>query len=206
MAVITISRQFGAGGKTLGEMVAKKLGYAFYNDQMIQMVAAEAKVSPGWVQSVEMEAGGTLHKFISRIGRKAFLERISADDRGYIDEEIYVDVLSRIITSIAKEGNAVILGRGSQYALSDGKGVFHVLLIAERADRIRFMRTHYRLTTQKAELIVERQEKRRLNLYRKLGKKDYDEPSLYHLVLNTSKLSLEHALRHICLLVADDPR
>lgn len=206
MKVITISRQFGAGGKTLGEKVSKKLGYAFYNDQIIQMVAVEAKVSPGWVQSVEKEAGGTLLKFISRVGRRSFLERISADGGGYMDEEIYVDVLNKIITSIAKEGNAVILGRGSQYILSDFKDAFHVLLVAEGADRIRFMETHYRLTTQRAELIVERQEKRRLNLYRKLGKKDPDQPSLYHVVLNTSKLSLENACRHICMLVQDKPQ
>lgn len=205
MSVITISRQFGAGGKTLGEMVSNKLGYAFYNDQIIQMVAVEAKVSPGWVQSVEKEAGGTLQKFISRVGRKSFLERISADTGGYMDEKIYVDALHKIITSIAREGNAIILGRGSQYILSDVKDVFHVLLIADRADRIRFMKIHYRLTTQRAELIVERQEKRRLTLYRKLGKKDYDQPSLYHLVLNTSKLSLESACRHICMLVEDEP-
>ena len=204
MTVITISRQFGAGGKTLGEKVSKELGYAFYNDQIIQMVAVEAKVSPGWVQSVEKEAGGTLLKFISRVGRRSFLDRISGDSGGYMDEEIYVDVLNKIITSIAKEGNAVILGRGSQYILSDFKDAFHVLLVAEGADRIRFMETHYRLTTRRAELIVERQEKRRLNLYRKLGKKDPDQPSLYHLVLNTSKLSLENACRHTCRSVQDE--
>ncbi len=206
MMVITISRQFGAGGKTLGEKVSKELGHAFYNDQIIQMVAVEAKVSPGWVQSVEKEAGGTLLKYISRVGRRSFLERVSADSGGYMDEEIYVDVLNKIITSIAKEGNAVILGRGSQYILSDSKDAFHVLLVAEAADRVRFMETHYRLTTRRAELIVERQEKRRLNLYRKLGKKDPDLPSLYHLVLNTSKLSLENAYRHICMLVQDEPQ
>jgi|SaaInl4_150m_RNA_FD_contig_31_1011148_length_2024_multi_3_in_0_out_0_1 cytidylate kinase len=200
MPVITISRQFGAGGKTLGEMVTKQLHYSFYDDHVIQMVAVEAKVSPRWVQSVETEAGGTLLKFISRFGRKSFLERITTGTGGYIDEEIYVDLLGKIISGIAKEGDAVILGRGSQYILSDFKDALHVLLIAERADRIRFMETHYGLSTHRAESIVGRQEKRRVNLYRKLGKQDYDQPGLYHLVLNTSKLSLEAACNHICML------
>jgi cytidylate kinase len=199
MSIITISRQFGAGGKTLGDRVSRQLRYSFFDDQIIQMVAVEAKVSPGWVESVEKEAGSTLLKFISRFGRKSFLERISPG-AGYIDEEIYVDLLNKIITGIAKEGDAVILGRGSQYILSDFKDARHVLLIAERVDRIRFVETHYGLSTQRAKSVVDRQEKRRMRLYRKLGKQDYDQPGLYHLVLNTSKLSLEAACEHICML------
>jgi cytidylate kinase len=199
MSIITISRQFGAGGKTLGDRVSRQLHYSFFDDQVIQMVAAEAKVSTSWVESVEKEAGSTLLKFISRFGRKSFLERISPD-AGYIDEEIYVDLLNKIITGIAKEGDAVILGRGSQYILSDFKDARHVLLIAERVDRIRFMETHYGLSTQRAKSVVDRQEKRRMSLYRKLGKQDYDQPGLYHLVLNTSRLSLEAACEHICML------
>ena len=65
MAVITISRQFGAGGKTLGKMVADKLGYTFADDDIIQMVAETANVSPHWVETVEKEAGGKLSRVVS---------------------------------------------------------------------------------------------------------------------------------------------
>ena len=58
MAVITISRQFGAGGKTLGELISKNLGYTFIDDAIINKVAKKAKVSDEWVQSIEKEAGG----------------------------------------------------------------------------------------------------------------------------------------------------
>ena len=57
MAVITISRQFGAGGKTLGKQAAKQLDYTFADNQIIQMVAETANVSPHWVESIEKEAG-----------------------------------------------------------------------------------------------------------------------------------------------------
>lgn len=197
MSVITISRQFGAGGKTLGDMVAKKLGYTFLDDQIIQMIAVQAKVSPQWVKSIENEAGGTLLKFISSIGRKSFLDRISGE--GYMDEEIYVDLLHKIIFQIAMEDKAVILGRGGQYILRDFKKAFHVLLIAERYDRVKFMETHYDFTTSQAKRVVDRQEKRRVSLYKKFGKEDFDQPNLYHMVLNMSRLSLEEARAYICL-------
>jgi len=201
MAVITISRQYGAGGKTLGQMVARKLRYNFAEDDIIQMVAREAKVSRDWVAVIEREAGSTLLKFISGPGRKKFLQRLSEDQKGYIDEEIYVDLLNQVITQIAKEGNAVILGRGSQYILKGRKGVYHILLVADRSDRLKFMQKNYGLSPAKAEQTVNRREKRRAALYRKFKRKDFDQPYLYHLVLNMSQVDLKRALRTICALV-----
>ena len=201
MAVITISRQFGAGGRTLGEMISKQLEYTFVDNEIIQMVARKAKVSTNWVESIEKEAGGKLLKFMSGLVRKSFVERILDDERGYIDEEIYVDLLHNIIGQLADEGNAVILGRGGQYILRDHKDVTHVLLIADKEDRIRFMEEHYDLSEAQALQAVNREDKRRVNLYRKFGKENYDHPDLYHLVLNMSKLDLEKTCDLVCELV-----
>ena len=203
MSVITISRQFGAGGKTLGEMISTKLGYTFVDDEIIQMVAKKAKVSKNWVEDIEKEAGGKLLKFMSGLVRKSFVERILDDQSGYIDEEIYVDLLHKIIFQIAEEGSAVILGRGGQYILREHPDVFHVLLIADNADRIHFMETHYDLSPSQALQSVNREDKRRVNLYRKFGKENYDQPELYHLVLNMSKLEIETACDLVCELVND---
>ena len=201
MAVITISRQFGAGGKTLGEMVAKKMNYSFVDNEIIQMVAKKAKVSTHWVESIEKEAGGKLLKFMTGLVSKNLVERILDEKRGYIDEEIFVDLLNKIIVQIAAEGDAVILGRGGQYILRDREDTFHVLLIAHMNDRIRFMEEHYDLSTAQATQAVNREDKRRSNLYRKFGKEDYDHPDLYHLVLNMSKLKLEKACDLTCDLI-----
>lgn len=201
MAVITISRQFGAGGKTLGEMVAKKLDYSFIDNELIQMVAKKAKVSTHWVESIEKEAGGKLLKFMTGLVSKSLVERILDEKRGYIDEEIFVDLLNNIIKQIADEGNAVILGRGGQYILRDREAAYHVLLIAHMNDRIKFMQEHYDLSVPQATQAVTREDKRRSNLYRKFGKEDYDHPDLYHLVLNMSKLKLEKARDLICDLI-----
>jgi len=198
MAVITISRQFGAGGKTLGEMIAKELKYSFIDSELIQMVARKAKVSTHWVESIEKEAGGKLLKFMNSLVPRSVVERVLDNQRGYIDEEIFVDLLYKIITQIADEDNTIILGRGSQYVLRDRENAFHVLLIAHLKDRIRFMQEHYELAAGQASQVVSREEKRRMNLFRKFGREDYDHPDLYHLVLNMSKLSLEKACGLIC--------
>ncbi len=71
MSVITIARQFGAGGKTLGSEVAQKLGYTLIDEQIVEMVALEADVSPEWVDSIAQQAGteGIVARLRVRRGR-----------------------------------------------------------------------------------------------------------------------------------------
>ena len=201
MAVITISRQFGAGGLTLGKRVAEKFGYTFADTEIIKMVAEMANVSTHFVETVEKEAGGKFSKFISKTVSKPLVERILKNERGYIDEEIYLDYLVLIIAQMADDGDVVILGRGSQYILNDHPDAYHILLIDEFENRVRFMREHYDLSKNRAIHVVKSEDKRRKNLYQKLRKTDYDNPALYHLVLNMNKISLDKALQLVCELV-----
>jgi len=201
MAVITISRQFGAGGITLGKMVAEKLGYTFADTEIIKMVAEMANVSTHFVETVEREAGGKFAKFISKTVSKPLVERILKDERGYIDEEIYLDYLVLIIAQMADDGDVVILGRGSQYILNDHPDAYHVLLIDTFENRVRFMQKNYDLSQGRATQAVKNEDKRRLNLYKKLGKTDYDNPDLYHLVLNMNRIHLDKALQLVTELV-----
>ena len=200
MAVITISRQFGAGGITLGKMVAKKFGYTFADTEIIKLVAEMANVSTHFVETVEREAGGKFAKFISKTVSKPLVERILKDERGYIDEEIYLDYLVLIIAQMADDGNVVILGRGSQYILNDHPDAYHILLIDTFENRVKFMQTNYDLSKSRAMQVVKSEDKRRVNLYRKLGKTDYDHPDLYHLVLNMGRVNLDKASELICNL------
>jgi cytidylate kinase len=204
MAVITISRQYGAGGKTLGKMIADELDYEFGDSEIIAKVAEMANVSTHWVETVENEAGGKLSRFITRMVSKPLVDRILKDERGYIDEEIYLDYLVLIIAQVADEGDAVILGRGSQYILNDHPDAFHILMIDEFDNRVRFMKQHYELSESRAARVVRGEDKRRKVLYQKLGKTDYDDPFLYHLVLNMSKISLEEAKKLVCGLVQSE--
>jgi cytidylate kinase len=201
MAVITISRQYGAGGKTLGKMIADELDYEFADSEIVAKVAEMANVSSHWVETVENEAGGKLSRFITRMVSKPLVDRILKDERGYIDEEIYLDYLVLIIAQIADEGDGVILGRGSQYILNDHPDAFHILMIDDFENRVRFMKENYELSESRATKVVRSEDKRRKALYQKLGKTDYDDPFLYHLVLNMSKVSLEEAKKMVCNLV-----
>jgi cytidylate kinase len=195
VAVITISRQFGAGGRTLGEMIAQKMGYQFLDDLIIQELAEKAKVSTDFVISLERTAGGKISKFMSGLLSSSYIERLIGADKGYLNE---------VVMNFAKKDNVVLLGRGGQYILNDFEEAYHLLLVAEWQDRIKFMQQFYDMSDAKAEKAVKQGETRRSNLYKKFGKEDYDQPYLYHLVLNMSRLSLEGALREVIVLIQNN--
>ncbi len=201
MAVLTISRMYGAGGLTLGELIAKRLGYSFFDNEVIQMVAKKAKVSTDWVEAMEKEAGGKFQKFISRVVPKGLVSKVLDGERGYLDEEIYTDMLHHVITKIADEGNAVILGRGGQYILRNRPETYHILLVADFDHRVKFIENKYEMIKKQATRVVEMADKRRINLYRKFGKVDYDRADHYHLVFNMSQLAMEQASDMICTLL-----
>jgi len=201
MAVITISRHFGAGGRTLGEMVAEKLGYQFYDNEVIQMVSIHAKVSTDSVDDLEQQTHGVFKKFLSDIVPKGLKDLMVSRKQETIDEEIYVDILRKIIIEIADDGNAVIIGRGGQYILKDYDDAFHLLITADSDKRVKFLVEKYHLTQAQAVRAVNQDDNRRANLYRKFGETGYDQSDNYHMVLNTSKLDFETACGLICELV-----
>ena len=201
MAVVTISKQPGAGGEALGTMIAEKLGYTYADRDVIQMIAKAANVSPEWVETFENEAGTKLSRFIEMMVSQRWMDRVLADERGYLDEKIYLDYLVLMIAKLADEGDVVIAGRGSQYILDDHPDAFHILLINSEENRIQFVMSHYNLSKKKALQYIQNEEKRRTNLYRRIGKTDYENPALYDLVLNMSKYDLESALQAVCGLI-----
>jgi len=204
MAVLTISREYGAGGKTLGELIAKKIGYACINEQIIEMIAERARVSKNWVESIEKEAGGTLLKVITSMIPKSYIERILGNSSGYIDENVYVEMLTDVLTHLADEGNCVIVGRGGQYILKDRRDVRHIFLVAHKEYRCKFMQDNYDLLPTQAKNIVETMGKRRANLFRRFGAEEYDTPEHYNLILNMSRLSMDQAVAVVCEMFEQD--
>ena len=198
MAVITISRQIGSGGITFGKMIAEKLGYTFADNEIIQRLSKEANVSAKWLRSFEKEAGSRLSRIISKMVSKRWLDRALAGERGYLDEEIYLDYMVLIIAQMADEGNAVILGRGSQYILDDHPDTIHIRMIDRVENRVKFLVEHYDMTEKNAAQLINYEDKRQASLYRRLGKEDYKDPELYHLVLNMGKLDMQTAMDIVC--------
>ena len=124
MTTITISRQFGAGGRTLGAKVAERLNYTFEDDAIIHEIARKAKVSTSSVVGQEKTAGSLISRILTTIVDTSYIERVTSEKIGYIDDDIYVETLTDVIKEFAKKDNIVLLGRASQYILQNAENVF----------------------------------------------------------------------------------
>jgi len=209
MSVITIARQFGAGGKTLGSLLADQLGYTLVDEEIVDLIAQEANISTDWVDSIAREMGSEkfLTRLIHKFGpfRKGYVNVSMETTPGYFDGNLYISLLHKIIPKLAAQDDIVIVGRGGQYILADTPNTLHFLLIADMENRIEFVMEHYSVDRRQAQAVVDKQSKRRLNLYRYFGRSDYDHPSLYHMVFNMNRITLEQAVQSVVLLAGAGP-
>ncbi len=206
MAVLTISRQFGAGGRTLAEKVSEQIGYKVAHEEVIEKLAEKAKVSADVVKAFEDEGRGLIRRASSLLTPQRFIDHVLDPKRNYMDGDTYVDLLHKIIPEVADEGNIIILGRGAQFVLKARLDTYHVLLVASREHRIRFMQEKYELSEGKAREVVDKQSKRREKLMRLFRHGDYDEPTRYDMTLNMSKISMDSSVDLVVDLVNSDAK
>ena len=203
MAVLSISRQFGAGGWTLGKSISKKLGYKFVSSQIINEMAKEANVSTEWIKGVEKHAGDWLMRFVNKFVNGGFIEKHVGESKTDFDEKKYVKFLQSIVNRIADEDNVVILGRGSQYILQGRENVVHLLLVADFDDRIKFLEKMWKLKKKDAEKEIQIREKRRDSFMKYFELGPPNSPNLYHMVINTSKIDFDQTKKIVTNLVKD---
>ena len=194
MAVVTISRQFGAGGRTLGEKLCERFGFHLVDEIVIDELARKAKVSGDWLTAMEKEASSKLLGLISSIVSSGLLYRTPSAPDEEFERKKYITFLTRVMTSMANEGGYVLLGRGAQLVLKNHPKGFHVLLVADYEDRVKFMVERYSLSRSEAEKIVKEKERQRTAVASNIFKANIDDPRLYHIVLNTTRVPFDTAV------------
>ncbi|MCB2187721.1 MAG: cytidylate kinase-like family protein [Deltaproteobacteria bacterium] len=196
MAVLSISRQFGAGGKTLGESVALELGYKFLHETMMDKLAQEIEKKP--------EANGhpdMVMELLASLGPVNFIESYAGSGHPEFNEKRHLESLTTVINELAAYGNIVLLGRGSQFILRYHKKTIKVLLVAELEHRVDFMVKTYGLEPLEARNMITQADKKRQRFLRHFYPGEPDESSLYHMALNTSLVPLDTARDQMCKLV-----
>lgn len=203
MPVITISRQFGAGGLTLGKRLAQRFNFKLVDREIIDEISKRAKVSAKYVQVVEDGAGDFLNELISEIaaGRFGFVSARAREGWTDLDTDDYIGFVRKTVTQAAEQDDVIIIGRGGQFIVPHRSQVIKIMLLAEMEDRIRFMSDHYQVSLSQAEKWVRKEEKRRDEFLKLFDSRDPEDPRLYHAVINTSLVSLEEAEEMVALLI-----
>jgi cytidylate kinase len=199
MAVVTISRLFGAGGRTLGLRLCERFKFRLVDASVIDELARKAKISVDWLAAMEKEASSPTLRLISSVVSSGIFYRTPAVPGEEFEQKKYVAFLTQIMTSMANEGGYVLVGRGSQLVLRNHPKALHVMLVGNYEERIRFLTRRYNLSRTEAEAKISEKERERASVAANIFGANIDDPRLYHMVLNTSRMPFDWALE----LVAD---
>ncbi len=185
--IITIGRQFGSGGREVGEKLAEKLGYAFYDNHLIAMAAEKSGMSHAALTDADEKAANPwLYAAMSQTGQTSFGLNISTNDALFT-------VQAQIIRDIAKSENAVIVGRCSDYILKDEDiELLNVYIYAPTEARIKRVLERENVSTEQQALqMMKRHDKQRKLYYDFYTDRKWAAHENYHLTLNSDKFGIE---------------
>ena len=180
--IITISREFGSGGRFIGEEVAKKLGMAYYDKNVITEIAEKSGLSPEYIQeNAELSPKKGLFAY-ALAGR---------DITGKSVEDIVYEAQRKVIFELLEKEPCVIIGRNADFILKDRDDVLNVFIHGNMPEKMQRISCLYNVSGQEAVKMMADTDKRRLANYNFYTEQKWGKASNYTLCLNSSELGYD---------------
>lgn len=186
--IITIGRQYGSGGKEIGEKIAKELGIPFYDKELLTAAAKKSGICEEMFESHdEKPTSSFLYSLVvgsyasgqTPMNHKLFLAQFDA------------------IKEIASQGSCVILGRCADYALEDDPDVINVFIHADKETRIKRAVKYYNVEEGKAEDVINKTDKQRASYYNFYSGKKWGNAGSYDLSVNSGFIGIDNTVKTI---------
>src|ERR1700682_1742181 len=211
MPVVTIGRQFGAGGKTVGEMLARELHADLLESRIIDEVAHRLQLPKEEVEAEDEQPGSLLGRLLVALGSASTEPMIPPEatawnppnaDPTFDTRKAVLQITQHVIQEAARAGNVVIVGRGGAYILRDFPGALHVFLRAETDARVKTVMARYKITN-------EEEARRRIKLtdenwtayIKQVYGPDRNLAAHYDMVLDTGRLGYQTTVAAILTAV-----
>lgn len=194
--IITISREFGSGGRSIGKAVAEKLNIPYYDKELIKETAEKTGFSPEYIENAgEYAPGKSLLSFLPSLnGIQNFSGEMSAVDLLWCMQR-------QVILDLAEKGSCVIVGRCADYILKDNPNAIHIFVHAAtdfKSNRI--VRLYGESEKKPGERLVEKDKKRSVH-YKHFTGREWGRCQNYHLSLDSGKIGIEKCVSMIISLI-----
>ena len=215
MPVITISREIGSGGTYIALKLAEALSCHVYDRELIHEIAQKLGKDHSQLQDFDQETynrvgiffqealssiaqgGMVFHPFgIGTLDWEA-MELFSAYPSELFHEDDYLEVLKQVMKEVAAKPPAVILGRGGSQILKDYQTAFHIRIVANKQDRVKRLMEEQKVEEEKALSIISQKDEAASKFIYDFFDNDWADPHNYHLVINTSLISPDNAIKQI---------
>ena len=177
--VIAIGRQFGSGGHDIGKILAEKLGYDFYDAEIIQMTAGTTGYTPEFIKkNEEIMTNSLIYDLVNQMYLNADMQDEAPKDKIFEAE-------CQVVRDLAKKGNCVIVGRCADYVLRNSGNCLKVFFSASLMSRIRRVAQRQNISEGEAKATVQKNEKLRADNYRYYTRRMWGAAGNFDLSLNT---------------------
>ncbi len=185
--VITISRQYGSGGRIIAKKLAEELNIGFYDNELINLAAEKTGLSAECFKDAELVSKGNL--LFSLTSLTPMMDNYGLP----LNEKIFL-VQSQVIKEVAEQGSCVIVGRSADYVLADFPNCINIFIYAEMKDRVKRAVEEYGLESKHAEATVLKTDKKRAGYYNYFAGKKWGKTENYDLCINTSKMNIDNVV------------
>ena len=184
--VITIARSYGSGGRKMGRLLAKELGYEYYDREILRIASDESGIS----EELFRQADEKQRIPLFRIAREVYTgEGIPPDSDDFISNENLFRYQAKIIRELAATRNCVIVGRCANFILRGRDNVLNVFVTAPVVDCVRRVMETDGLNLEEAEKKIKKIDKRRADYFKYFTGRQWQDAALYDLCLNTGHMS-----------------
>ncbi|MBV9228816.1 MAG: cytidylate kinase-like family protein [Chloroflexi bacterium] len=190
MRAVTMSREYGSGGGEIAARLAHRLDWHLIDHQIVARAARESGVHEAVMRAFDEKT----EDVFSRIMKWPY--PVTAEEK-----QAYRQALDRVVLEAANTGHVVIVGRGSQVLLADRRDVLHVRVVAPLEQCIEYVVRREGLGTEAARKRVQEKDRARARYLQTEFHRQYDDPHLYDLVINTAVLDLDSAVDVICQML-----
>lgn len=189
--IICIGRQLGSGGHEIGERLATRLGYSFFDKELIKLASLESGLS-----------SDVFEKADEKINHTMFEGFFNMQDNCLSNEALF-KIQSDVIREIAGKESSVFVGRCADYILKDYSGVISVFISANIEDRMRRVMEHNDLSINEARSLIEKTDKKRAAYYNFYSNKIWGKANSYDLCINSSVLGVEGTVNFLFRFVEE---
>ncbi|GCE19908.1 cytidylate kinase-like family protein [Dictyobacter kobayashii] len=200
--VVTISRQFGSGGSDIAHMVAQEAGLNYVDQKIITEVARRLNVDMEYATRQDEQTTGLSSNILEALRSSnpfnVHYMYPASKAQSQSQELAYFHLTQRVILELATQGNAIIVGRGSQFLLHNNPRTLHIHIFAPLEYRIDYVMRQYQLNRLAAREMIEQRDDEQASYLRRYYGVDGRRSNFYHLLINTGLFSFESATNFIC--------
>lgn len=193
--VITIARQYGSGGKTIGEQLAKELGFSCYNREIIKMASEDSGISEKMFDKADEKLNvGLLHKLTKTVYEG---DLIPPESDGFASEKNLFNYQAKIIKQLARQESCVIVGRCADFVLRHFDNVTSVFVHADADFCMARAMERNSMTAKEMERYIAKVDKYRGDFYKHYTGREWSDARNYDLCINSGKLGFDKCVKEI---------